>query len=100
MVLAGVLATSSSWVRSDPRRTLASDGSGQAHARRRRLQALTAREKEVTLAVAQGLSNAEIGRQLFLSVATIKAYTSTILAKLDLANRTQLAILVHEAGLA
>ncbi len=64
------------------------------------LQALSPRELDVTLAVARGSTNAEIGAELHLSTATVKAYVTRILTKLDLANRTQLALLVHEARLA
>lgn len=63
------------------------------------LTPLTERESEVVLAVARGESNAEIAAELYMSVATVKAHVSRILTKLDLANRTQLALLVHEAGL-
>lgn len=63
------------------------------------LAGLTDRESEVVLAVARGRSNAEIAGELFMSVATVKAHVSSILAKLHLTNRTQLALLVHDAGL-
>ena len=46
-----------------------------------------------------GESNADLARQLFVSEATVKTYVSRLLTKLDLANRTQAAILAHEAGL-
>jgi len=72
----------------------------RAEAARRRLAALTDREQEVAVAVARGLSNAEIGRELTMSEATVKAHVSRALAKLGLNNRVQAAILVHEAGLA
>jgi DNA-binding NarL/FixJ family response regulator len=62
-------------------------------------EALTEREREVVVAVAQGLSNAEIGKRLFMSEATVKAHVSRVLAKLGMANRVQAAILVHDAGL-
>jgi len=48
--------------------------------------------------VAQGLSNAEIGRQLAVSEMTVKTYVSRILTKLDCANRVQAALLVRDAG--
>jgi DNA-binding NarL/FixJ family response regulator len=64
-----------------------------------RLQALTERESEVLVGVAQGLSNAEIGRTLFMSEATVKAHVSRLLTKLELNNRVQAAILAHDAGL-
>jgi DNA-binding NarL/FixJ family response regulator len=63
------------------------------------LATLSPREYEVVLAVAQGRTNAEIGRDLFMSVATVKAHISHILTKLDLDNRTQIALLAHDAGL-
>ena len=64
---------------------------------RKRLEVLTAREREVVNAVARGLSNAEIGRELGMREATVKAHVSRSLAKLDLTNRVQAAILVHDA---
>ena len=42
---------------------------------------------------------AELAKKLFVSEATVKTYVSRLLAKLDLTNRTQAAILAHEAGL-
>jgi DNA-binding NarL/FixJ family response regulator len=77
----------------------AARSSAQATAARRRLEALTEREREVVVAVARGLSNAEIGKRLYMSEATVKAHVSRILAKLDMTNRVQAAILVHDAGL-
>ncbi|MDI6105487.1 response regulator transcription factor [Actinoplanes sp. NEAU-A12] len=64
------------------------------------LDRLSARERDVALAVAQGRSNAEIAGQLHMSVATVKAHVSRALTKLDLNNRVQVALLVHDAGLA
>ncbi|KQX62090.1 response regulator transcription factor [Angustibacter sp. Root456] len=64
-----------------------------------RLGALTAREREVLVAVARGLSNAEVGRELFMSEATVKAHVSRLLTKLDATNRVQVAIVAHDAGL-
>jgi DNA-binding NarL/FixJ family response regulator len=61
---------------------------------------LSDREREVAVAVAAGASNADIAAQLYLSEATVKAYVSRLLAKLDAANRVQIAIVVHDAGLA
>jgi DNA-binding NarL/FixJ family response regulator len=78
---------------------LAARNSAQAVAARRRLDALTDREREVLVAVANGLSNAEVGRRLFMSEATVKAHVSSVLAKLGMTNRVQAAILAHDAGL-
>lgn len=66
---------------------------------RRLLARLSEREREVALAVGRGRSNAEIAAELFMSVATVKAYVSRLLTRLDLNNRVQVALLVHDAGL-
>ncbi|GAB2823399.1 response regulator transcription factor [Actinoallomurus bryophytorum] len=63
-----------------------------------RLAALSPRESDVAYLVAEGLSNAEIGRRLHMSETTIKTYMTRILAKLDCANRVQAALLVRDAG--
>ncbi|HWM06044.1 MAG TPA: response regulator transcription factor [Actinophytocola sp.] len=63
------------------------------------LRALSSREHEVALAVGAGLANAEIAARLHLSVATVKAHITRILTKLELGNRTQIALLMHDAGL-
>jgi DNA-binding NarL/FixJ family response regulator len=65
-----------------------------------RLACLTEREREVALAVGRGLSNAEIAGELYLSVPTVKAHVSRLFDKLQVTNRVQIAILVHDAGLA
>jgi DNA-binding NarL/FixJ family response regulator len=62
------------------------------------LTALSSREHDVAVAVGQGKTNAEIAAELYLSVATVKANITRIHTKLDLANRTQIALLVHDAG--
>lgn len=64
------------------------------------LAALSAREHEVAVAVGAGRTNAEIATELHLSVATVKAHITRVLTKLDLGNRTQIALLVHDADLA
>ncbi|MGI5201438.1 response regulator [Spirillospora sp. CA-108201] len=64
------------------------------------LARLSPRENEVVLAIAHGRSNADIAAELFMSVATVKAHVSSVLTKLDLDNRTQIALLAHDAGLA
>ena len=65
----------------------------------RRLRELSERELEVLRLLGTGESNADLAKQLFVSEATVKTYVSRLLAKLDLTNRTQAAILAHEAGL-
>jgi DNA-binding NarL/FixJ family response regulator len=69
----------------------------RAEAARRRLAALTPRELEIAHAIGEGLSNAEIGARLYLSVPTVKAHVSAVLDKLEAANRVQVALLVHDA---
>jgi DNA-binding NarL/FixJ family response regulator len=64
-----------------------------------RLEPLTDREREVLVAVGHGLSNAEVGRSLFMSEATVKTHVSRLLLKLGCSNRVQVAILAHDAGL-
>ncbi|SHG16103.1 two component transcriptional regulator, LuxR family [Jatrophihabitans endophyticus] len=68
-------------------------------AARARLATLTGREHEVAVAVGRGASNAEIAASLYMSEATVKAHVSRLLAKLAAANRVQVAIVVHDAGL-
>ena len=64
---------------------------------RRRLASLTPREQQVAAAIGQGHSNADIADQLQMSLATVKAHVSRLLAKLGSANRVQIALLVQEA---
>ncbi|MEU5593204.1 response regulator transcription factor [Streptomyces sp. NPDC020298] len=66
---------------------------------RERLADLNDREREVAVAVGRGLANAQIAAGLFMSIATVKTHVSRILAKLDLNNRVQIALLAHDAGL-
>jgi DNA-binding NarL/FixJ family response regulator len=66
---------------------------------RARLSELTDREREVAVAVGAGRANAEIGAELHMSVATVKAHVSRLLQKLDVENRVQVALVVHDAGL-
>ncbi len=66
---------------------------------RARLADLSPRELEVCIEVGRGRSNAEIGASLFMSEATVKAHVSRLLVKLGFANRVQVAILAHDAGL-
>ncbi|MFE2617224.1 response regulator [Micromonospora chalcea] len=63
------------------------------------LDGLSEREREVAVLLGRGRTNAEISAELFMSVATVKAYVSRLLTKLDLNNRVQVALLVQDAGL-
>jgi DNA-binding NarL/FixJ family response regulator len=73
--------------------------SGTREQARAALAGLTPREHEVVVGIARGETNAEISARLFMSVATVKAHITHILTKLGLANRTQIALLAHDADL-
>ena len=75
-----------------------SDGDARKRHAREQLASLTDREREVAIAIGLGKPNAEIGRELFMGVATVKAHVSHVLEKLALNNRVQIALLVHDAG--
>jgi DNA-binding NarL/FixJ family response regulator len=74
-----------------------SDATDRAQAATRRLDAVSDREREVAIAVGAGASNSEIASQLFMSESTVKAHVSRLLVKLEVTNRVQIAILVHDA---
>ena len=80
-------------------RVAASDQDTTRTAARRRLDLLADRERAVALELGAGRSNAEIAARHHLSIATVKTHVSAILTKLDLNNRVQVALLVHDAGL-
>ncbi|MFJ8626472.1 response regulator [Kitasatospora sp. NPDC093550] len=66
-------------------------------AARRLTSLLSVREQEVLAMVAEGLSNADIGRRLVIGTGTVKDCVSDILAKLGVANRVQAAVIAHRA---
>ncbi|WP_433464675.1 response regulator [Spirillospora sp. CA-128828] len=70
-----------------------------ARMRRPEQAALTAREIDVLRAVADGLSNAEIGRRLVIAEATVKTHLLRVFAKLDVSDRTHAVVVAMDRGL-
>jgi DNA-binding NarL/FixJ family response regulator len=79
---------------------LAAAEAGAQERARLALRDLSPREHEVVLAIARGRTNADIAAELYMSVPTVKAHITHILTKLQLGNRTQIALLAHDANLA
>jgi DNA-binding NarL/FixJ family response regulator len=83
------------------RRVMAFAAEPDPDPRRERARQLLGRlsdaERGVALLVGQGRTNHDIGQELRISTATVKAYMSRILTKLDLNNRVQVALMVHDA---
>ncbi len=79
---------------------VAGDGGAAARqeAARDRLSRLSPREREVALAVGRGQANADIAAELHMSVATVKAHVSRLLTKLEVDNRVQIALVMHDAA--
>jgi DNA-binding NarL/FixJ family response regulator len=99
LVAAGEAMLSPSATRSLLRQVRAAAPADRTAAAAARMALLTLREHEVAVCVGRGLSNAEIGAELYLSVPTVKAHVSRLLDKLGATNRVQVAMCVHDAGL-
>ncbi|MFV2177330.1 LuxR C-terminal-related transcriptional regulator [Actinomadura sp. LOL_016] len=83
-------------------RRLLSASSGEERRRERArhlVGGLTERETEVLACLGEGLSNAQIGKRLYLTESTVKSYVSRMLVKLGCENRTQAGLTAHSAGL-
>ncbi|QAY58647.1 response regulator transcription factor [Microbacterium protaetiae] len=73
------------------------DGAPTDTVLRGRIEALSAREREVLTLVAQGMSNAEIARTLFIGDATVKTHIARMLAKLGARDRVQAIVMAYES---
>ncbi|MFC4912037.1 response regulator transcription factor [Actinomadura gamaensis] len=104
-LIAGVRAVADGAAYLSPRvaqRLISEFGGGRLTRRaaaRRRIAVLSPRETEVLALVGAGMSNAEIAARLHVVEGTVKAYVSAVLARLDVRNRVQAAIIAYEAGM-
>ncbi|WP_026412852.1 response regulator transcription factor [Actinomadura oligospora] len=104
-LIAGVRAVADGAAYLSPRvaqRLISEFGGGRLTRRataRRRTAVLSPRETEVLALVGAGLSNAEIAARLHVVEGTVKSYVSAVLARLDVRNRVQAAIIAYEAGM-
>ena len=78
---------------------LTAQGSTASPAASTEVAVLTPRESEILALVAEGRTNGEIGKQLFISTKTVSVHVSNVLAKLDAASRTEAAALARRRGL-
>ena len=65
---------------------------------RQPIDPLTEREEEVLLAVAQGLTNSEIGERLYIGLSTVKTHLASLMTKLAARNRVELAMWAYGTG--
>jgi DNA-binding NarL/FixJ family response regulator len=102
-LLEAVAAVARGESRLDPAVTAAVVGHFREHGVPRKavpeIEQLTAREREVLLHLAQGLSNAEIARALAVAPGTVKTHVATLLAKLGVRDRVQAVIAAYQSGL-
>jgi DNA-binding NarL/FixJ family response regulator len=81
------------------KRLLTEFAAGTRQDARGRVATLSAREREVAAGLGRGLSNAAIAAELYIGESTVKVHVAHVMGKLGAANRTQAAIVAHDAGL-